>query len=104
MNIPIPECFSKVVDLMLALGVEGINTLPGCWEHQVDEHWFIKVNGHKEPIDNIQPYEMIVWFNGWPAGVIHPDRGVIAAGTLVNEDTFIAALDAAILAAEAGGN
>ena len=102
MNIPIPECFSKVVDLMLALGVEGINTLPGCWEHQVDEHWLVKVNGHKEPIDDIQPYEIMVWFNGWPAGIIHPNRGVIAAGALANEDTFIAALDAAILAATEG--
>ena len=99
MKVPIPECFSKVADLGLALGVEKIFLLPGCWEHQVDEHWCIKVNGHMEPIDGIPPHHMMVLFNGWPAGIIHPtDGGVIAAGTLANEDTFIAALDAAILA------
>ena len=100
MNTGIPECFYKVAELALALGVEKINTLPGCWEHQVDEHWRIKVNAREEPIDDIKPYEMIVWFNGWPAGIVHPVHGgVIAAGALANEDTFIAALDAAILAA-----
>ena len=103
MNISIPECFSKVAELALALGVEKINILPGCWEHQVDQHWLIKVNGHEEPINGIKPYEMMVWYNDWPAGIVHPVHGgVIAAGTLANEDTFIAALDAAILAAGGG--
>ena len=92
-----PECFLKVANLALALGVEKINILPGCWEHQVDGHWRIKVNGHTEPIDGINPHEMMVWFNGWPVGIIHPIAGgVIAAGPLAKENTFIAALDAAL--------
>ena len=100
MKIAIPECLLKVADLALALGVESYTTLPACWEHQVDEHWLIKVNGHKETIDGIEPAWMMVWFNGWPAGSVHPVLGgVIAAGEIANEDTFIAALDAAILVA-----
>ena len=100
MTMRVAECFGKVAELAGALGVQGINTLSGCWDHQVDEYWLIKVNGHRETIDRIQPYEMMIWFNGLPAGIVHPIRGgVIAAGELVNEDTFIAALDAAILAA-----
>ena len=96
----LPVCLLKIADLALALGVESYNTLPGCWEHQMDEHWFIKINGHKEAIDGIGPSWMIVWFNGWPAGNVHPVLGgVIAKSKSVNEDTFIAALDAAILAA-----
>ena len=104
MAMQVAECFSKVAELAIALGVEGINKLPGCWEHHVDDHWLIKVNGHTEPVGDIKPYEMMVWFNDWPAGIIHPiTGGVIAAGTLANEDTFIAALDAAILAAGDAG-
>ena len=100
----VAECFGKLAELAMALGVEGINKFPGCWEHQVDEHWIIKVNGHQVPVDGIQPYEMMVWFNGWPAGIVHPIHGgVIVAGATANEDTFITALDAAILAAVAAG-
>ena len=104
MVMRVAECFSKVAELAIALGVEGINKLPGCWEHQVDEHWRIHVNGHMELVDGIKPYEMMVWFNGWPAGIVHPVLGgVIAVGEIANEDTFIAALDAALDAALAEG-
>ena len=33
-------------------------------------------------------------FNGWPAGIIDPMGGIIAAGAAANEDTFIAAIEA----------
>ncbi len=33
-------------------------------------------------------------FNGWPAGIIDPAGGIIAAGEAANEDAFIAAIEA----------
>ncbi len=32
-------------------------------------------------------------FNGWPAGIIDPRGGIIAAGGVANEDTFIEAIE-----------
>jgi hypothetical protein len=32
-------------------------------------------------------------FNGWPAGIIDPAGGIIAAGGIANEDAFIAAIE-----------
>jgi hypothetical protein len=97
----IAEAYYTVVELAAALGVKKINELEGCWERAVDEQWFVAFNGHKEPMKvsrgaTLPPYEIYIEFNGWPAGVIGPDGGIIAAGDAANEKTFIAALKAAI--------
>ena len=94
------EAFARIAELATALGVSKIGQLPGCWEHQVDERWWIAVNGGKEARANSDGFEVpsfsaVVKFNGWPAGVIDPYAGVLAAGAAANEDTFIAALQAA---------
>ncbi len=96
-RIAIPECFNKVAELAIKLGVTPLNKHSGCWEHTVDDQWSIKLNPHNTEIDNIPPFHMSVYYNGWPAGVISPTQGgVIAAGTSANEDAFIEALDEAI--------
>ena len=41
-----------IAELGFALGVSKINELPGVWVHQVDEHWTIGLNGHKEAKDH----------------------------------------------------
>ena len=101
----IGEAFGKVCMLAGALGVKGINALPGCWEHAIDGTWWIALNGHAEPTEcsrgaSVPPYEMYVECNGWPAGILSPGDGVIAAGEGANEDTLIAAIDAALAAAK----
>jgi len=98
------EAFVRMAELAGALGVSRINELPGCWEHQVDAKWWISVNGSKDLRRNsdgieLSPFSMAVKFNGWPAGIIDLAGGVIAAGECANEDTFIAALQAATQAA-----
>lgn len=99
-NILIAEAYSKVAELAHALGVQNLSKLPGCWVHQVNALWTIKVNPHGETVDGIRPFEMYIEFTGWPAGIIHPTNGgVIAAGVKANEATFIAAVDAAIVRA-----
>lgn len=39
------------------------------------------------------PVQAKIKFNGWPAGVIDPLGGIIAAGQAANEDSFIAAIE-----------
>lgn len=97
MTEAICEAFGEIVTLALARGVYRINALPGCWELELDEHWWLAVNGHREVTRcsrgvDVQPFSAYVEFNGWPAGVFTPAGGVLAAGTLANEATLIAAL------------
>jgi hypothetical protein len=97
---PITSAFMKVAELGFALGVKSIKDLPGCWEHQVDEHWRIKVNAHHEVVDGVPPFHCAVDWNGFPAALFAPDGGTFAAGSCANEDTFLEALDRAILKAK----
>ena len=95
--INMPECFAKVAELAIALKIPPLNQLTGIWMYQVDEEWGIKVNGHDHEIDGVPAFHMLVEYNGWPAGVIHPATGgVIASGSHANEYTFISALEANI--------
>jgi hypothetical protein len=97
------EAFMRVVELGIALKVKPLPEHDGCWEHQVDKKWFIAVNGHLDPQPirkhpsgpPLQPYNVFVEYNGWPAGIFDPRGGCIAAGEGANEGTFIAALIAA---------
>lgn len=93
--------FCAVVELAEALGVSKINEFPGCWELQVDDQWFIALNGHDKPtacsrnptgFEGVAPFCCYVEFNGWPAGVVSPSDGVFAAGSAANEQTFIEAM------------
>lgn len=96
----VSECFAKVSELAITLGVHPINRLPGLWIHAIDHHWLIQVNGHRQQVDDVPAFCMLVKYNGWAAGLIHPlTGGVIAGGALANEDTFIEAIDQAIVEA-----
>ena len=82
-------------------GASPINKYAGCWERQIDPHWWISVNGHTEEKKNshggtVPPFNCVVEFNGWPAGLFNPYGGLIAAGELANEETFAAAVKAEI--------
>ena len=96
----ITEVFVEIAALAERIGVAPINALLGCWEHQVDPHWWIAVNGHAEPVQcsmgtKVPSFSAYVQFNGWPAGIINPFGGTLVAADAANEDTFIAALQAA---------
>lgn len=97
-NNQVPEAMKLVCALGLALGVAPLNKRSGCWEERIDEQWEIAVNGHRTPMRcshdcDVPPFSVYVQYNGWPAGIIDPSGGVIAAGVCANEDTFIAALN-----------
>lgn len=103
-DIAVPKLMVLVADLCVARGEAPVNQYENCWVCKIDDHWTIAVNGHKEPKEfrchSLQPYEVYVEFNGWPAGLFDPSGGGIAAGTLANEDTLCDALRAAIQRAE----
>jgi hypothetical protein len=99
--VKISLVFGRIVELAESLGVQRINELPGCWEHKVDERWRIAVNAHREERKTstgaaVPPLCCYVEYNGWPAGILRPNGGIIAAGTGANEGTLIAALERAI--------
>jgi hypothetical protein len=89
-----------VCDLALSLGFRDLNKRDDCWEHQIDANWWVAVNGRKEPTKcshglTVHPYQCYIEFNGFPAGIIDPYDGIIAAGDAANEDSFIEAVKAA---------
>lgn len=96
----ITRVFGEIINLCAALGAENINELQGCWEYQVDDQWFIALNGHSKPAKcsrggEVEPFGCYVEWNGWPAGTMNPFGGILAAGEAANEASFIAALKAA---------
>lgn len=103
------KAFDKMVLLGLKLGVESIKDFPGAWVQKVDDHWTFAVNGHEEDLRvdlpelgmaaTIKPFNAAVWFNGWLCASLSPFEGVFFSGDVVNEDTFIEALDRARMAA-----
>jgi len=66
-------------------GVGLISALPDHTFNRTVGLWEIALNG-KEVRASIK-------FNGWPAGIIDPAGGIIAAGAAANEDSFIAAIE-----------
>ena len=100
-ELEVSEAFDKIAQLVIKLGAHPMTRYPDCWEHDLDEHWKISINGHREPRKNsvgvtIEPFHCYVEFNGWPAGMFNPKGGSIAAGTVANEDEFIRAIEKAI--------
>jgi hypothetical protein len=101
MSEALSTLFLKIADFGLATDGKGLSKLPGCWERQVDERWWLAVNGHdKEALtsegDPVPAFSAYIKFNGWPAGIVDPYGGLLAAGELANERTLMAALDGAI--------
>jgi|GEM_PF-2935093 len=78
-----------------------IADLPGgIYQREIGQHWRIVFNGSGETraedarAPKLPPFAVYIEFNGWPAGIIDPSGGIIAAGDAANEDAFIAAIEA----------
>lgn len=92
--------FVEVCEYSYAMGARDINKKPGCYESQVDDHWWFAINPHGETYKcsrgaSVPGLHVYVEFNEFPAGIISAYGGVLAAGEAANEQTFIAALRAA---------
>lgn len=89
----ISEAFLLLVDLAIKRGNSSIKGTVVTFE--IDSTWAATFNGCADERDNVPPYHCSVSYNGWPAGILGPSSGCIAAGEGANEDTLIAALKAA---------
>jgi hypothetical protein len=103
-SAPVAEVWALVCELGVALGLRDLSAVPGCWRHELADPrggtWAFALNPHAAPeligdtATELPPFHMLVEWNGFPAGIVGPAGGVIAAGALANEDTCIAALKA----------
>lgn len=96
---------AKIGQLAHALDIHDLNQWDGCWIHHLDDHWTFAVNGtrqdrYAQPEGmarmNVRPFEAVIWWNGWPAGHVWTDGGIMAHGSHANEDTLLIALQKAI--------
>lgn len=55
--------------------------------------WHVVLNPTESQVGDTPAFSATVGWNGWPAGVIVPDGGVLAAGALANERTLLAWLE-----------
>lgn len=85
-----PEIFELIMNIGEKAGALPVKDR--VWTHKVDEHWTFKVNGHPETREGIPGFHAMIEFNGFPAGLIGLEGGIIAAGAGANEETFIEAL------------
>lgn len=77
--------FVGIVALGVKDGIAPIPTLPDRTFRRTVGLWDIEVCS--------DDYQAKIKYNGWPAGIIDPRGGVIAAGEAANEDAFIAAIE-----------
>lgn len=91
------EAFYLIAQILIALGHAPLSqnfsdslcraSFPG-----VDGGlWTIGVNGTSLTILGVPPYHAMLEWNGFPAGIISAQGGIVAAGEVANEDTFCAA-------------
>lgn len=95
------ERISVVMDLMAQLGIKDrITPMPETgWTRELDEHWTFHVSSATPTVFHgvtVPPFHAYLEYNGWPAGLINPFGGTVAAGREANEDALVAALRAAI--------
>lgn len=95
---------AAVFALCEACGLKDMKSHPGLVHIPVDENWEIWINPHKgEPIERkgstLEPFHVLVEWNGWPASVFHPMQKeiVFAAGKCANLDAFLQAVEKARL-------
>ena len=88
---PISEAYSAIAELGLSLGCGRLCDIDGCWEHQIDDAWWVAANGHKEPMEcskgtEVPPFHFFLTINDWPAAIIGPYGGTVLASW--DGDTF----------------
>lgn len=104
---PLSVAAGKIAELAVLLDAAPMLKHSGAWIHQVDEHWKVAVNGHRHVVavpatadcmgvGELKPFEFAIFFNGWLAGIFDSFGGIFVFGGEANEDSFIAAMDAAI--------
>ncbi len=79
-----------------------LNKHEGIWSTYINDKWFVALNPHNEPhtvkyegIEHVvEPFNAVVWYNGWPAGVVDPAGHTMVATSETNEQALLAAIRA----------
>ena len=81
---PISELYMRLVLYGLSVGVEKLCDIPGCWEHQINDQWFVAANGHKEDHTSkgftVWPFHFVLFSNDMPIVIVNAYQGVICGG------------------------
>lgn len=98
------EAYIKACELIKLITGKNLIELPGKkWSGKIDDNWIIAIHANEGETIEFEPEGtmgcsttfgiLVVWFNGWLAGLLDPYGGTIAAGETANEDTFIEAIE-----------
>ena len=95
--LEVSEAFALCIELGDATldkqGYEKLSVYPGVLKMHVDDRWTVKCHAqHGQQVDGLDPFLFYVEFNGWPAGIISVNGGIIAAGAIANEDALCKAV------------
>ena len=100
------DIYCTVAELALAMGARDIGRMPGCWEVDLDEGWYLAVNGHPfevgaGPVDGewgqVPARMAAVWCEGVLVGYVDPWQGVVTLdGRHVHIQELIVALNGKI--------
>jgi hypothetical protein len=97
---PIGRFWEQLMRIAKATDAAPLNKHEGCWEFgDPDRGWYVAVNAHEAPVKcyagaEVPPFHAYVMWFGFPAGLITPAEGTIAAGAAANMDTLLAWLEA----------
>lgn len=91
------ETFDLLAQLAIARDAVPLSKHAGCWECQIGKQWWAAINGQKAAVKcsrgpEVEPYHAYIEFNGWPAGILSPFEGTMAAGAVANEATLCQAI------------
>jgi hypothetical protein len=101
--VNICQVFMLICEFAELSGAAPLNYHADCWEAEIDDKWKIAVNAHNDPRPTtygypVPPISAFLQYNGWPAGIVTPTGGYMAAGDAANEDALITALNQRIAA------
>ena len=98
------KAYMKACELISLIVGKSLIELPDKkWTGNIDDNWIIAIHANKGETIKFEPKGtigcsvtwgvLVVWFNGWLAGLLDPYGGTIAAGEAANEDVFIEAIE-----------
>lgn len=101
------QTWNSIMRLADSLGAVPMNKHAGIWQHSWvhdDMTWTVAANGHNKALTayvaggetEVMPYCVLVYWNGWPAGILTPGPCEFGHGTALNIVAFLRALDAAM--------
>lgn len=87
--------FYRVVELAAHVHGGPLNTLPGIWTGVAGEY-AIKLNPHRTPDGDLQPFTALITRGDWPVAVLDPGGGTVLAHGDIGEAEaeIIAAVEA----------